>query len=183
MTALRTVRGGAATASECIWCPQCGAIAVDEATPPIELFQNTMLLGTMIPVVANGYARLLQKIDEETEIAIAAGQTKTFRFEDYGGFFGNEERVRLMGNCDIGGLSFKGVEMPAQQWRTTVRALLRLDVYGHEQNGFKHKGLKDLITELVSLMSSRVTTSSEHLTSFATPQFMSERQPKDMHWQ
>jgi hypothetical protein len=34
------------------------------------------------------------------------------------------------------------------QWRTTVRALLRIDIYGHESPGFKHKGLKDLVSEL-----------------------------------
>jgi hypothetical protein len=43
---------------------------------------------------------------------------------------------------------FKPIEMPAWQWRTTVRALLRVDIYGHEQGGFKHKGLKDLVTDM-----------------------------------
>lgn len=38
--------------------------------------------------------------------------------------------------------------MPPHQWRTTVRALLRIDIYGHEQEGFRHKGLKDLISEM-----------------------------------
>lgn len=43
---------------------------------------------------------------------------------------------------------FQAIEMPASQWRTTVRALLRIDIYGHEQGGFKHKGLKDLVSEM-----------------------------------
>ena len=148
VTALRIVRGGAATASDCIWCPQCGSFGLDNPTPPIEMFQNTMLLGTIIPIIAHGYARLLKMIDVETELAIAAGQTKTFRLQDYGGLFGSQEKIRSMSSCDGGELSFNSVEMPAQQWRTTVRALLRVDVYGHEQESFKYKGLKDLITEL-----------------------------------
>lgn len=45
-------------------------------------------------------------------------------------------------------LFFNAVEMPAHQWRTTVRALLRVDIYGHEQGGFKHKGLKDLVADI-----------------------------------
>ena len=43
---------------------------------------------------------------------------------------------------------FKPVEMPAHQWRTTIRALLRIDIYGHEQGGYSHKGLKDLVAEM-----------------------------------
>jgi len=50
--------------------------------------------------------------------------------------------------CTSKELFFKPVEMPAWQWRTTVRALLRVDIYGHEQDAFKHKGLKDLVTDM-----------------------------------
>lgn len=151
-TALKTVRGGAATASDCVLCPQCGSVALNDLTPPIELFQNTMLLGTIIPIVANGYARLLKMIDEETNIAIAAGQNKTFRFQDYGGFFESQHKLGPKCPCDAGSISFNSVEMPAQEWRRTVCALLRIDVHGYEQGGLKHKGLKDLITDLVSLI-------------------------------
>lgn len=45
-------------------------------------------------------------------------------------------------------LFFTAVDMPPHQWRNTVRAMLRVDIYGHEQHGFKHKGLKDLVAEL-----------------------------------
>lgn len=50
--------------------------------------------------------------------------------------------------CVAKEMFFNAVEMPPHQWRTTVRALLRVDIYGHEQGGFKHKGLKDLVTEM-----------------------------------
>jgi len=43
---------------------------------------------------------------------------------------------------------FNEVEMPPQQWRNTVRALLRVDIYGHEQPDFNFKGLKDLVSEM-----------------------------------
>ncbi|KAF8867203.1 hypothetical protein BDZ45DRAFT_700163 [Acephala macrosclerotiorum] len=148
VVALKTVRGAAATAAQCIWCPQCGAVVLENPNPPIESFQNTMLLGTILPIIANSYQRLLKMVDEETDAAEATGQTKTFRFQDYGGLCGKQESVEAAMTCMEKELLFNAVEMPAHQWRTTVRALLRVDIYGHEQDGFKHKGLKDLVTEM-----------------------------------
>ncbi|CZR61170.1 uncharacterized protein PAC_11066 [Phialocephala subalpina] len=148
VVALKTVRGAAATAAQCIWCPQCGSVVLENPNPPIESFQNTMLLGTILPIIANGYQRLLKMVDEETDAAEAAGQTKTFRFQDYGGLCGKQESVEAAMTCMEKELLFNAVEMPAHQWRTTVRALLRVDIYGHEQAGFKHKGLKDLVSEM-----------------------------------
>ena len=148
VSALATVRGAAATAANSLWCPQCGSVLLDTSNPPIESFQNTMLLGTILPIIANGYGRLLKMIDAETDEAIALGQTKTFRFHDYGGMCGRQESVKQAMTCVEKELLFNAVEMPPAQWRTTVRALLRVDIYGHEQPGFKHKGLKDLVGEM-----------------------------------
>ena len=148
VAALATVRGAAATAANSLWCPQCGSVLLGTATPPIESFQNTMLLGTILPIIANGYGRLLKMIDTETDEAITLGQTKTFRFHDYGGMCGRQESIQQAMTCVEKELLFNAVEMPPAQWRTTVRALLRVDIYGHEQPGFKHKGLKDLVGEM-----------------------------------
>ncbi|KAH8599030.1 hypothetical protein B0O99DRAFT_505423 [Bisporella sp. PMI_857] len=148
VAALKTIRGAAATASQCLWCPQCGAVLLDNTTPPIESFQNTMLLGTILPIVANGYGRLLKMIDEETEAAQAAGETKTFKFHEYGGLCVKSETTDEMLDCAQEEMMLSKMEMSPAQWRTTVRALLRVDIYGHEQSGFKHKGLKDLVSEM-----------------------------------
>lgn len=144
-SALYTVRSAAKTAQRSIWCPQCGAVMLTENQPPIESFQNTMLLGTILPVIANGYGKVLQMVDDETNVAIAAGQMKSFQFHDYGGL-----------NCDLKASipciakqdMLHNMEMPPQQWRTSVRALLRIDVYGLEDGGIKHEGLKDIIGEM-----------------------------------
>jgi len=163
--ALKTVRGAAATAAASLWCPQCGSVLMDTTIPPIESFQNTMLLGTILPIIANGYGKLLKMIDAETDSAIAEGKSKYFRFQDYGGMCGRTETVEQSITCVAKDLLFNEVEMPPAQWRTTVyvllpaiislqltasfsRALLRVDIYGHEQPGFKHKGLKDLVSEM-----------------------------------
>lgn len=148
VAALLSVRSAAQTAAQSIWCPQCGSIVLDSPSPPIEAFQNTMLLGTILPIIANGYHRLLKMVDEETDLAEATGQTKTFRFNDYGGLSGKVKTADMAVACFEKDLYFNLVEMAPQQWRTTVRAMLRVDIYGHEQPGFKHRGLKDLVTEM-----------------------------------
>ncbi|KAH8783915.1 hypothetical protein BGZ57DRAFT_216472 [Hyaloscypha finlandica] len=145
--ALRTVRSACATAAATIWCQKCGTVILDNPPPPIEAFQNVMLLGTILPIIANGYQRLLQMIDDETTRAEALGQTKTFRFHDYGGICGPQV-ISVKVDCAETAKFSRPVEMTPQQWRTTVRALLRVDIYGHEQTGFKHKGLKDLVAEM-----------------------------------
>lgn len=148
VSALKTVRGAAATAAAAIWCPQCGAIALNPSVPTIEAFQNTMLLGTLLPIIAYGYQRLLKMIDDETDAALAANQTKTFNLQNYGGICGRQSDDQDVLPCVGRDLLFNSIETSPVNWRTTVRALLRVDIYGHESPGFKHKGLKDLVTEM-----------------------------------
>lgn len=149
VTALKTVRRAAAVAAETIWCPRCGSVLLTTTTPLIESFQNTMLLGTLLPIVAHGYKKLLDMVDVETHAAIAANETKVFNLHGYGGLCGGRD-VNLQDAlpCVEKDLLFNNVTMPPMQWRTTVRALLRVDIYGHETPGFKHKGLKDLVGEM-----------------------------------
>jgi hypothetical protein len=148
VSALRTVRSAAGTAAQSIWCPQCGAVVLENPNPPIESFQNTMLLGTILPIIANGYARLLKMIDDETDLAVSLGETKTFKFHEYGGMCGKQEDIESAVVCLEKEMFFNAVEMPPNQWRNTVRAMLRVDIYGHEEGNFKHKGLKDLVAEM-----------------------------------
>lgn len=116
--ALRAVRGAAHVAASSIWCPQCGAVAVDNPNPPIETFQNTMLLGTILPIIANGYQKLLRIIDDETNAAEAAGQTKTFRFRDYGGMCGQQVRpLSYIPSMPFRPLSFSSRPPLAFSWR------------------------------------------------------------------
>lgn len=156
--ALRTVRSACATAAGSIWCQKCGGpVLLDDPNPPIESFQNVMLLGTILPIIANGYQRLLQMIDDETTTAESLGQMKSFRFQDYGGLCGQP----TVACPNIA----RPIEMSPGTWRTTVRALLRVDIYGHEQPGFKHKGLKDLVTEMENRQKTRHAMLEAHIAS------------------
>lgn len=88
VNALGVVRNAAKTAAMTIWCPQCGSVVVDNPNPPMESFQNMMLLGTLLPIIANAYQQLLKMVDHEAEVANALRQTKMFRFQEYGGLCG-----------------------------------------------------------------------------------------------
>lgn len=105
VTALKTVRGAAQVAATSIWCSKCGSVAIDNPNPPIESFQNTMLLGTILPIIANAYQRVLKIVDDEATAAEAAGQTLTFRFLDYGGLCGSQVRYIFI-FCQIYWASF-----------------------------------------------------------------------------
>lgn len=155
VTALRTVRSACATAASSVWCHKCGTVLLDNPNPPIEAFQNVMLLGTILPIIANGYHRLLQMIDDETKTAVSLGRTKTFRFHDYGGMCRQQATAEDKIKCFENGKFSHPIEMSPTQWRTTVRALLRVDIYGHEQPGFKHRGLKDLVAEMETRQKAR----------------------------
>ncbi|TGO92052.1 hypothetical protein BPOR_0011g00020 [Botrytis porri] len=153
--ALKVVRGASIVASKAIWCPSCGAIALISPIPSIEAFQNTMLIGTILPIIANGYGRLLKMVDEATAEAIAKGQTKIFRYLEYGGLCEHQRPINEAVACIGNESSMADREMQPAEWRTTVRALLRADVYGHDQPGFKYKGLKDLVSEMEQRQNAR----------------------------
>ncbi|KAJ8061093.1 hypothetical protein OCU04_010167 [Sclerotinia nivalis] len=153
--ALKVVRGASLVASKAIWCPSCGAIALISPIPPTEAFQNTMLIGTILPIIANGYGRLLKMVDEATAEAIAKGQTKIFRYRDSGGLYEHQKPLDQAENCIDEVFLMADREMQPAEWRTTVRALLRADIYGHEQPGYKYKGLRDIISEMEQRQNAR----------------------------
>jgi hypothetical protein len=137
-TALATVRAASNTAQSSIRCPKCGHCAATLITPPIEAFQNTMLLGTILPIIANGYKKLLVMVDEETGKAKALGIKKVFRITAYGGLCG---RDTLCGEAK----HLNDAVMEPDEWRAAVRALLRVDVYG--MDGVT-SGLRGIISEM-----------------------------------
>ncbi|RFU35975.1 hypothetical protein B7463_g347, partial [Scytalidium lignicola] len=147
-SALFTVRRAVITAEQVLYCPRCGTILMIEPNPSIESFQNTMLLGTILPIIANGYTRLLKMIDEETDAAITSGQMKTFHLQEYGGLCGKQNAVEIPLTCTEAAIFFNQIDLQPSEWRSAVRALLRIDIYGYEQSGCKHKGLRDLVSEL-----------------------------------
>jgi hypothetical protein len=121
--------------------------------PPIQAFQNLMLLGTLVPSACNAYARILEMVDEETARAKKEGRTFWFAFKDIGGLWGCVGDTS--GSCTAY-QTYNNKTMPPDLWRLTIRGLLRLDVYGlnekdHEMPGaasYRQLGLKDVVDTL-----------------------------------
>ncbi|KAL3962072.1 hypothetical protein ACCO45_003595 [Purpureocillium lilacinum] len=153
-TAMRVARGACKVAQEVIDCRQCSNAFFDDPLkpPPIQAFQNLMCLGALVPSACNAYASILEMVDNETALAKKESRTIYFSFKEVGGLWGNV--VNEHSSCSaIQGLnnSFLAPDV----WRTTIRAILKLDIYGvgGSQGGPAHaprrqKGLKDVLAQL-----------------------------------
>ncbi|KAF4423300.1 hypothetical protein CGGC5_v000904 [Colletotrichum fructicola Nara gc5] len=142
-------RQAARTAHDVINCPACSGIDITKP-PPMQSFQNMMMLGTILPATANAYAKILELVDAETARAKKESRMITFRFAEYGGLWGEmNKRDKGCGVIE----TFDNREMDPDSWRLTVRGLLKVDIYGYDfettnGTGYHHLGLKDVIKEM-----------------------------------
>ncbi|KAI1335642.1 hypothetical protein F5Y15DRAFT_242872 [Xylariaceae sp. FL0016] len=154
-TAIREARMAAKTAYQVVNCPQCGSkieLPVGmHSTQMLHHFQNLMLLATLIPSIVHAYERILGVVDREANVAAQERRRIVFRFYSLGGMWGqsSEEDDKLCGAAD----AFGHREMEPAMWRLTVRALLKVDVYGisgtcssrSSSSSAMHLGLKDIV--------------------------------------
>ena len=160
-SAMRTARTASSVAYNIIHCPICfNPLAEDvTAAPNMQSFQNLMLLDTLLPSICNAYAVILEMVDREAEDAKAAGRTISFTFSSVGGLWGVYNDGEAAGCPQID--SYDNRDMPGDMWRMIVRAILRLDIYGINENtmeaessagaslssrkGYTQLGLKDIV--------------------------------------
>ncbi|KAI8954164.1 hypothetical protein F4801DRAFT_587816 [Xylaria longipes] len=157
--AIRQARLAAKVAYEVVNCSHCSF----KPDPPIQYhdligspdmirsFQNLMLLATLIPSIVHAYARMLNVVDEETNRAVAQRRKVIFKLNSLGGTWGalGDDDDKLCGAKH--NLNHK--EMEPVMWRLTVRALLKVDVYGLSGRCSSdavladpfHLGLKDIV--------------------------------------
>ncbi|WZH39814.1 uncharacterized protein QYS62_000740 [Fusarium acuminatum] len=153
--AMKVARNASKVAHDVIKCTVCSASLVDEPTksPPMQAFQNLMLLAALVPSACNAYARILEMVDAEVALAKQEGRTFWFSFKDIGGLWG------CMGNTSNGCTAFQSYNnktMAPDLWRLTIRGLLRLDVYGLDESdqsipqplSYRQLGLKDVVQQL-----------------------------------
>ncbi|KAF9765292.1 hypothetical protein IL306_002442, partial [Fusarium sp. DS 682] len=153
--AMKVARNASKVAHDVIKCTVCSASLLDEPTkpPPIQSFQNLMLLGALVPSACNAYARILEMVDEETALAKLQGRNFWFSFKEIGGLWG------CIGGTPTGCTSYQSYnnkDMPPDMWRMTIRGLLRLDVYGLDEKdqeipgavAYRQLGLKDVVGQL-----------------------------------
>ncbi len=152
--AMRVARHASKTAHDAVYCSGCSPPNYTDphVQPPVQSFQSMMMLGTLLPTIANAYHRILSMVDEEAAEAEKDRRNLTFSLEECGGIWGRLADVDDM--CDAAA-HLEGAVLEPSLWRRTVRALLRIDVYGINSPGgsmeandckrFVLIGLKDII--------------------------------------
>ena len=163
--ALLAARSAARAAHDAILCPVCGFPPLDVGhAPALSTFQSLMMLGALLPAISGAYMRILEMVDAEVARATAENRKLTFSLAGYGGIWGKlqEEDARCGASTYL-----EGARLDPTMWRLTVRALLKVDVYGinHKTAGatrtceFEQPGLKDII----ALLEERSRTRHEQL--------------------
>lgn len=120
--AITTARAACRTAYETISCPVCSMPPLDPSSPtdaPIQSVQNMMMLGALLLSLSNAYRTILRAVDEEAHAASLSSRRLTFDISSYG--------ARPPAASDD---SVPARQLEPAAWRLTVRALLKLEVYG-----------------------------------------------------
>lgn len=157
--AMSVARAAAKAAHDVVSCAACSKPFVGDATVPlpIQSFQNMMMLGALIPTTVNAYMKILELVDEATSQARQKGEPMVFRFSDYGGLWGRlgeMDKASGRGTVEM----YDNRVMEPDQWRHTVRAVLKVDLYGFQVDGrtsldgsvvrHSHPGLRDVVTAM-----------------------------------
>jgi hypothetical protein len=90
-------------------------------------FQNLMMLAALLPSLSNTYMRILDMIDVEAAKAEAERRKIIIDLEAYGGVWGPLTDAAV--TCGLATM-FAPPGLEPDKWRLTVRAMLKLDVYG-----------------------------------------------------
>ncbi|KAK4199108.1 hypothetical protein QBC40DRAFT_282520 [Triangularia verruculosa] len=150
--AMRITRAASRTAHDSILCKVCSDIPLFDpesnsvTKPPIVSIQSLMMLGALLPSLSNAYMRILTMVDEEAAAADRQRRKIVFTLSEYGGLWGTlaEQEPYQCGAAE----KLEGKVMDPNLWRLTVRALLKIDVYGVkdvECRDMRMLGLKDII--------------------------------------
>ncbi|KAK0667216.1 hypothetical protein QBC41DRAFT_229020 [Cercophora samala] len=151
--AMRITRAASRTAHDAILCKVCSDVPLFNpdnpgtlAKPPMVSLQSLMMLGALLPSLSNAYMRILTMVDQEAAAADAERRSIVFTLSEYGGLWGTlaEQEPYQCGAAE----KLEGTVMDSNLWRLTVRALLKIDVYGVQDvecRDMRMLGLKDII--------------------------------------
>ncbi|KAL2258144.1 hypothetical protein VTK26DRAFT_8670 [Humicola hyalothermophila] len=152
-SAIQVTRTASKAAHDAILCPVCGNPPLTlTGVPPVNAIQNMMMLGALLPSLSNAYMQILTMIDAEAAAADAEHRKITFSLKSYGGVWGWMASA-CSTKCQGGVERLEGAQLEPVLWRLTVRALLKIDVYGVNEftpgndgcDGMQQPGLKDII--------------------------------------
>ncbi|OIW34811.1 hypothetical protein CONLIGDRAFT_626864 [Coniochaeta ligniaria NRRL 30616] len=130
-SAINVARTASKTAHNAITCPICSTPPLDPTDPtthgaPMQSLQNMMMLGALLPSLSNAYKTILRAVDAEAHAANLSSRKLPFQLAAYGGLWGALATDNLCGAAT----DIEGRELEPAMWRLTVRALLKIDVYG-----------------------------------------------------
>lgn len=171
MPAMRVARGACKTAHDTMQCQVCCPPLHEAMRSPPATFQNMMILGALLPSIAHAYHRILALIDAETSRAIATHAQIPFSLSAYGGVWGtfgtrtcdNNDKNNNKNSCTAASNHpLEDQMLDPAVWRLTVRALLKVDVYGANCGAdrpppppgsapsltFTQMGLRDLVAQM-----------------------------------
>ncbi|KAK3310137.1 uncharacterized protein B0T15DRAFT_26000 [Chaetomium strumarium] len=151
--AMRVARTATRIAHDTILCPVCGDPPIDPAgKPPLQAYQNMMMLGALLPSLSNAYMRILGMVDAEAAAADKDHRNIRFTLSGYGGLWGLLAKLDPV-ECNASE-RLEGAMLEPTLWRLAVRALLKIDVYGIDGmtadikcrfGDIQQPGLKDII--------------------------------------
>jgi hypothetical protein len=116
-----------------------------------------MILASMFPAIVNAYNNLTELVDSKANAAKGSGQQLLFELGGMGGLWGSLAKEKR--KCEE---YYNNLMMDSDTWRSTLRALLRADLYGvdikiHEGKEnmalYHHKGLWDIVQEMRAMSS------------------------------
>lgn len=130
--AMRVARHASKVAQGVIACKVCSCDLLDVSrAPPMQAFQNMMLLATLVPSACNAYTAIVEMIDRECHRALQQGRRMYFSMRDMGGHWDQHaaagsrwlpaELVRL-----------DNTELDPHEWRRVMLVIIRRDVYGDD---------------------------------------------------
>ena len=106
-------------------------------------------MGTLIPVIADGFKRIIQMIDSEANSASALGMKMTIDQEN---FAHPAQTPEMKESCPAEKMNLENLS--PSTWRTILRALVRWDVYGSVEC-VPMEGLKGLVTRMETICQQR----------------------------
>jgi hypothetical protein len=146
--AMHVARSASRTVNDAIFCSSCGNSPIEDLQHrlPMHSFQTMMMIGAVLPSIVSQYSHILELVDKAAAQADKDHKRIHFDIREYGGLWGALADPEQ--DCGLTDL-LRGTDMPPAQWRLTIRALLRVDVYGIKEDRpgkkFNQTGLKDVI--------------------------------------
>lgn len=173
--ALRVTRQASKVAHNVLTCKLCSGGMFDlSKPPPMQCFQNMMLLATLVPSACNAYTAIVEMIDRECHLATQQDRDIHFSAREIGGPWDHQAFGGGVPPAEV--LEFDNTDLAPHEWRRLMLAIVRLDVYGNTEerpSGLAGSpglmGLADVITALDNRASKRHDLIDEHLAAGTLP--------------